>query len=243
MRCAVVTVPSTTTRPAMRMRFAFAATLAALVAGQGCAASSASPQSARSIAAPAPSRVAGHRSTEASRPTAPLSDKGYQFAEVPFGISAARVTQLLEKRGYTPKGVDEDGDYTYMGSMMGAPTMVYAMMGEGRLARMLVVVGTDDADARPTYAKMRETLLGKYGRPDVSLEEYDRPYRAGDGREDEAVKKGKARITTVWRPTANSSPSLGIRVTRNLAVSLSYESSLWPRERARRDALKPSDLE
>ncbi|CAA9349699.1 MAG: hypothetical protein AVDCRST_MAG40-2832, partial [uncultured Gemmatimonadaceae bacterium] len=198
----------------MRKAAAFAATLAAIAATQGCAPAASRPQSARAIAAPAPSRVPAHRTTEASRPAAPLAAKGYQFAEVPFGISAARVTAMLEKRGYTSKGVDQDGDHMFLGSMMGAETMVYAMMSEGRLARVLVIVGTDDADARPTYAKMRETLLGKYGRPDLSIEEYDRPFRAGDGREDEAVKKGKARITTVWRPTANSSPSLGIRVTK-----------------------------
>ena len=44
------------------------------------------------------------------------------------------------------------------------------------------------------HAKMRAAMIDKYGQPTQSVEEYDRPYKAGDGREEEAVKKGSARI-------------------------------------------------
>ncbi|CAA9324281.1 MAG: hypothetical protein AVDCRST_MAG11-2151 [uncultured Gemmatimonadaceae bacterium] len=233
----------------MHTSLALVLAAAGLAAAQGCVPAASRPGGAsRSVAAPiAPAQPAAASAAPAV-PTARASrgadPKEYLFAEVPFGIKPARVTELLEKRGYTAKGVDDDGDYKYAGSMMGAPTMAYAVMGEGRLVRFFVIVGTEDDAARATYAKMRDAMTRKYGRPEYSVEEYDRPYRAGDGREDEAVKKGKARIVTVWRAGQGSAaPSVGIRVTTNLAVSLSYESSAWKRERERRDALRPSDLE
>jgi hypothetical protein len=197
-----------------------------------------------------PAVAAGLLLSAAAAPTlarsapAVAGPRAYLFADIAFGTNAEKVTELLEKRGYRFKGVDEDGDYEYMGRMMGAPTRVYAYMADKKLVRVNVLVATEDEDARETYARMRETMIAKYGQPTQSVEEYDRPYKAGDGREDEAVKKGAARIWTMW--TSGKKPNLArvaIGVTEELAVRVIYDSPEWRREDQRRQAGTQADLE
>jgi hypothetical protein len=186
--------------------------------------------------------VAGALATAIAAPASAQSTE-FTFTGLAWKSRAEDVRGVLERKGYTFVKVDEDGDYSFTGTLVGQKAQLLALMADGRLAKFVVFLATPDEVARSTYADLRETLVEKYGRPTETIERYEAPYRKGDGHEDEAVKGKKGELRTFWLREAKPGPAyLSIGVTDNLAVRVVYESPDWVREAERRQAKQKGEF-
>jgi hypothetical protein len=159
----------------------------------------------------------------------------FSLQGVPWGIPADSVTSLIEPRGYNFNRVDGDGDLWFDGILFRSPTRIYAFMGEERLVKFRVVIGSDDEDALSVYQSARAELIKQYGRPKETTEEFEPPYRKGDGKELEAIRAGKATFHTYWQVGAGARANhVSIHVTEALAVAVDYDGPMWQRESLRR---------
>jgi hypothetical protein len=159
----------------------------------------------------------------------------FSLAAIPWGIRGDSVQTLMEPRGYNFNSVDSDGDLVFDGMLMRMPTRVYGFMAEERLVKFRVAMMTPDEDAIPTYERARAELAKRYGAPKETIEEYDAPYRKGDGRAQEAVAKGKATMRSHWIVGQGARQQhVAIAVTDRLTVMIDYDGPNWERESVRR---------
>ncbi|HEX9155400.1 MAG TPA: hypothetical protein VF819_07535 [Nitrospira sp.] len=90
-------------------------------------------------------------------------------------------------------------------------------------------------DYRNAYQTVLRALTDKYGQGQEQRS-FDPPYADGDGTEEAAILVGDARISTQWLGVA-SHTGLRVDITKDgtdIVITVSYESSLWPAEFARR---------
>ena len=165
----------------------------------------------------------------------PSQPAQFSLAGVPWGIPADSVTALIEPKGYNFNRADRDGDLWYDGILFRAPSRVYAFMAEGKLVKFRVFIGSEDADAITVYRSARAELVKQYGAPKETVEEYAAPYKKGDSRELEAIKKGKGTLHTYWTMGEGARATyISVQVTNELAVAVDYDGPAWRRESLRR---------
>jgi hypothetical protein len=169
----------------------------------------------------------------------------YTFVRLAWGSSRADVRTVLVGKGYAFDSEDEDGDLHFKGSLSNEPTHIIALFEPGgQLVKVMVTLLTPDEDARHMYESTVGELAKMYGAPDVVLHKFDAPYVAGDGRDDAAIRDGKAHLTTCWTHGRKVSDGTGqdglcATVNRNLTVGVIYESAGWDREADRRTGKAP----
>jgi hypothetical protein len=150
-----------------------------------------------------------------------------RFADLPYGIPLEEAAARLEAKGYARSTADEDdtGDVVFRTTVDGYPSGVALMHAGGRYVKAFVTVATPDEACLPAYRTMRQTLITKYGAPDIDLRAFDSPYADGDGHEATAVRAGKAKIASSW-----TDARLALEVSKSLSLRLSYESVGWDAE-------------
>ena len=165
-------------------------------------------------------------------PTRPAQ---FSLVGVPWGVGADSLTTLIEPRGYNYNRTDEDGDLWYDGMLFQTPTRIYAFMADQRLVKFRVLINTPDEDALTMYQRVRAELVKQFGAPEETVEEYQAPFRKGDGKELQAIQSGKALVRTHWLPGASSRiPFVSVTVTSRLVVVVDYDSAQWEKESIRR---------
>lgn len=166
---------------------------------------------------------------------APSRPAEFSLAGVPWGITPDSVTNLIEPRGYNYNRTDEDGDMWFDGMVFQTPTRLYAFIGQDKLVRFRMIILTEDPDALPVYARVRDELTKRFGAPRETVERFQPPYRKGDAREMEAIRAGKAAIETYWLPPPSGRMShVSVTVTNELVVVVDYDGPAWERESVRR---------
>ena len=176
----------------------------------------------------------------------------FSLGGVPWGIAADSVTTLIEPRGYHFNSVDSDGDLWFDGVLYRSATRVYAFMAPeqrvagkpgaapaaapgGKLVKFRVLINTADEDALRVYEAARAELVKQYGAPKETEEEYQAPYRRGDGKQLAAIRAGKANLRTYWLPSDRArTQHVSVSVTDRLTVVVDYEGPAWERESVRR---------
>jgi hypothetical protein len=159
----------------------------------------------------------------------------FSLAGIPWGIAPDSVTSLVEPRGYNYNKTDEDGDMWFDGMVYRAPTRVFAFMADQRLVKFRMQIGTPDEDALDTYQTARAELVRMYGAPRETVEHYRAPYKKGDGKQLDAIREGKADISTYWIVgTGARQLHVLVRVTSELTVMVDYEGPAWDKENVRR---------
>ena len=161
----------------------------------------------------------------------------FSLAGVPWGIQADSVTSLIEPRGYNFNRVDNDGDLWYDGMLFQSPTRFYAFMGELKLVKLRVFVHSADEDAMSVYQRARAELVRQYGAPKETIEQYQAPFKQGDNKQVQALRAGKARVSTYWLPAASGNGRTAhvlVYVDNDLDVVVDYEGPAWERESLRR---------
>lgn len=159
-----------------------------------------------------------------------------RFADIPWGADGPTLTREMQARQFTLVKVDADGDYLFEGHVMNHRAVVLAFMAEGRLAKVTVSLATPGREARAAYDEAKRTLTTQYGSPEAR-EEFEWPYEAGDGYEEQAIRTGKATILSFWRNGASEGrEGVGLEITSRLTVRLFYESAGWAAEAQRRQA-------
>jgi hypothetical protein len=108
------------------------------------------------------------------------------------------------------------------------------------LVKVQVRLATPD-QTRGDYTRVVDTLARSYGATD-GVEVYRMPYQKGDGREDEAVRVGKALLYSMWGDDLQpGQAALVVRATR-MVVGLDYESHDWSAESDRRKSRSNGSL-
>jgi hypothetical protein len=176
----------------------------------------------------------------------------FSLGGVPWGIAADSVTTLIEPRGYNFNSVDADGDLWFDGVLYRSATRVYAFMAPeqraagktvataaaaagGKLVKFRVFINTADEDALRVYEAARAELVKQYGAPKETEEEYQAPYRRGDGKQLAAIRAGKANLRTYWLPSDRArTQHVSVSVTDRLTVVVDYDGPAWERESVRR---------
>jgi len=169
--------------------------------------------------------------------TTPLAAQGYRFANIPWGANGTTIKQLLGDQGLNFVEVDTDGDYKFKGTLTGYEAVVWGLMSNNGVAKFSITLFTPDEKARKAFGEMKTNLTGKYGAPAEVIENYDSPYRAGDGNEEEAIRKDKGHLMVLWRqPVGSDTSYLGLQVTDKLNLFVAYEGPRWSAELDRRRA-------
>ncbi len=156
------------------------------------------------------------------------------FAGIPWGASADDVVRGASAVGLQVVGQDSDGDYQFEGQLFGADATVFAYISPSSgLVKVQVRLAAPSDGARSHYTKVVEGLSREYGATE-SVEVFRMPFRKGDGREDEAVRVGKALLYSTWGDDLQAGQAaLVVRATK-LVVGLDYESHEWSAEADRR---------
>lgn len=167
----------------------------------------------------------------------------YRFAELDWGTARGEAHQTLTRQGWRLVRQGGYGDAVYQGSSDGHPARV--TLKYDPLGRLVAV----DARVRPTedrllgvYEVIQEELTRRYGSPVYSQVSFQEPYREGDGRELEALKRHHALYDTVWfdqnelNTVARSGVQLEVVSTpfSRLEIRQFYLSNGWTEEYRRR---------
>ena len=142
---------------------------------------------------------------------------------------------LIEPRGYNFNKIDEDGDMWFDGVLNRTPTRIFAFMADQKLVKLRMIIITEDDAALATYQTTRTELMKRFGQPNETTEEYEAPYKKGDGNQLKAILGGKATIRTHWLPPASTRMSyVAAEVTDKAVVAIDYDGPAWQRESVRR---------
>ena len=171
----------------------------------------------------------------------------YQFAGVPWLVPADSAVARLAERDYrlVPGAGDKD-KFVCRGKMFDHEALITGHLDEQhRLVRWVVLIGSrgepyDFPDMRHVFDEVTHEHETRYGAPRAVAEKYRFPYEKGDGREDDALRDGKATIRWGW--SSRSGDQLSVEMDRTAAVVISYEAPEWAAIEARRRAKKASDL-
>lgn len=167
-----------------------------------------------------------------------LCAQPYTFADIPWGTPAKEVQSLLSSKGYAFQRVDQEGDYLFKGTVQGTAAVVWALMSEGKLAKISVTLETRDQDARRIFENMKGILIGKYGKPKQAFHFFERPYYEGDGYEQSAIKLGKGHFSAFW----GEDSALMIQLTDRLTVAVGYQAPWYAEEAERRRRRSTKDF-
>jgi hypothetical protein len=162
----------------------------------------------------------------------------YTFADLAWGSNGATVKAALQRAGYEFIKVDQDGDYSFKGKVLGYPARVFVFMDpKGRATKVQATLITPDDEARSVFAKMKDLLVQKYGKPDQSYDFFESPYYEGDGYEDQAISVGKGHFLAFWgESTPGAGNVMDVAISKKLVVNVSYEGYGWHAEIERREA-------
>ena len=159
---------------------------------------------------------------------APVAAQGFTYAGLRWGLPSDSIRKSLIAKDFVFVKEDQDGDLLFRGKALDEIASVWAFVDAGRLVKVNVILVTPDQRARKVYAELKASLTEKYGEPESSFENFESPYYAGDGYEDQAIKLEKATFFTMWKKEALGGDSLmGLSITPQLAVSVEYESPRW----------------
>jgi hypothetical protein len=171
----------------------------------------------------------------------------YHFAGVPWLVPADSAVARLAEREYREVAGARDKDkFVCRGRMFEHEALVTGHLDEQRrVVRWVVLIGSrgeayDWPDMRHVFDEVTHENETRYGPPRTVTEKYRFPYERGDGREDLALRDGKATIRWVW--ASRSGDRLTVEMDHTAAVILTYEAPEWAVIEARRRAKKASDL-
>ncbi|WP_216328924.1 hypothetical protein [Deinococcus aestuarii] len=167
----------------------------------------------------------------------------YRFADLDWGTPRGEAHQRLTRSGWRFVRQGGYGDGVYQGTSAGHPAQV--ILKYDPLGRLVAV----DARVRPTedrllgtYEAVRASLTRRYGPPVYSQVSFREPYREGDGRELEALKRDHALYDTVWfdEHELNTAQRSGVQLEvvstpfSRLEIRQFYLSDDWTEEYRRR---------
>lgn len=184
--------------------------------------------------------VAGAKKSKKPPPT-------HTFAGVPWLVPADTALALLGARGYRPVQKARDREKVVcQGTLFEHAALATGYLDEqGRLVRWVVLIANRGQsynwpDMRAVFDEVVHESEARSGPPRSVVEKYQFPYERDDGREDEALRDGKATIRWEW--AVPGADRLTVEMDHTCAVVLAYESPEWAGVEALRRAKKAADL-
>jgi len=167
-------------------------------------------------------------------PSGGQAAKTYQFADISWGEPFPSATGKLRSAGWKPRAAIADSalqDYhvqTFQKRLRGGPctmSLVAPSEGNARVFKVLLSWPVDESNFRIRYFDVLMMLTEEYGRPREEYERYQDPYYRGDGKEYEALSRGKGILGCRWRRDTEGS-RLGMRISPP-RLDVSYFCKQW----------------
>lgn len=142
-----------------------------------------------------------------------------------FGISTENVKSIMSKRSGT---VDQSGPnyLSYNDVMIGTKKadILFLQFVNNKLHTIKAMFLPEfEAKTQDLYDELKEIITSKYGKSE-SYRNFKTPYEDGDGYEMQAVKLGKADISSYWKFPSDRIISLNIESTEKIIfVSMVYQ--------------------
>jgi hypothetical protein len=149
----------------------------------------------------------------------------YTFADVPWGASKSQVREKLAKAGFGRFSRDADGDIMFEGRHLGERVQGFAYFDGMKLVKVMTIATPARGEHHKAYKRLHESLVAKHGAPKEQHAGYLPPYRAGDGKEAQAFKEGRAVFSSRWEAPAAGSAFASI--LPDFTVGVAYESPQW----------------
>lgn len=156
--------------------------------------------------------------------------------EIPWRSQVGPVIRVMEELGYKAENTFLNDDQALV--FTAEDELVYAYFDdEDLLLNITLYILTSAITADNTadvqfsateagYEEVKKGLREAYGKPTLDVAEFEVPYARGDGREIEAIKKGKATFITGWE-NAGSSGGVFLFLDGDADVAISWEAPGW----------------
>jgi hypothetical protein len=144
------------------------------------------------------------------------------FAGIPWNTPAQTVVRKLTAAGFTVAKKPDHGDYRFRGKLLNHDAAGVAIMSDGKVVRVFVMLAAPDDAARETYEELRKVLIAKYGAPAKTVRSFEEPFHEGDGYEAEAIRSGKANFATQW---IDGGDALVLNIASGKSLALTYDSA------------------
>ena len=153
----------------------------------------------------------------------------HQFAGIPWGASVETVRAKMAEAGYVFEKMDADGDLAFNGTVLANKAIIFALLFNGKLSKISVILVTPDQTAIRTYDEMLGVLKAKYGKPSHEFRFFEKPYFDGDGYPEQAIRRGKGHFLSAWESGKGSpeATALTVSISEKLVVRVSYEGPDW----------------
>ncbi|GBF04621.1 hypothetical protein DAERI_020218 [Deinococcus aerius] len=170
----------------------------------------------------------------------------FRFANLAWGADRSEAHPILTRQGWRFERQAAHGDAVYSGTLQGYRARAILKYDPlGRLVAVDVRVLPAEADLLGAYGALRAAVILRQGDPAYSLSSFRLPYREGDGRELEALKRHHAVFDTVWYDPhelnleARSGMQMEVVTTpfSRLEIRQFYLSNGWTEEYGRRAGL------
>lgn len=167
----------------------------------------------------------------------------YRFAELNWNMPRSEAHWTLTRQGWRLVKEGGYGDAVYAGTSDGYPARVTLKYDPlGRLVAVDARVIPPEDRLLGEYQAIQEALTQRYGPPVYSQVSFRLPYREGDGRELEALKRNRALYDTVWfdQNELNTEARSGVQLEvvstpfSQLEIRQFYLSDDWTAEYQRR---------
>ncbi len=183
--------------------------------------------------------------TSLARPTS------YNFASTKWAMTRQAVKASMAKNGYVYQRVDSAGDLWFKGIVSQEKANIVALFtSSNKLVQLQVILTPDSNFVIQRFKIIKEALIKKYGSPSESIYSFASPYKSGDGFETQAIKLGKATLSSAWMtdyiPVSStrkiSYTGLTLKVYKDLSIYISYTASGWNKEYKKRYDKDNNDL-
>ncbi len=173
--------------------------------------------------------------------------ESYTFASLSWGSAKEEVKKCLNEKGYTLDQelsdiIQIDNSICFDGKVVGEEAHILVIFNSNnKLVKCFVVLYPGNNEEIETYESVRDILTSKYGNPKNKFKSFEYPYEEGDGYEEQAIELGKAHYITIWS-TAKDNSMLGIEISKDLNIQISYEGSGWETESEKIKTKQAEDL-
>ncbi|MCX7775773.1 MAG: hypothetical protein N2067_06715 [Spirochaetaceae bacterium] len=126
------------------------------------------------------------------------------FEDIVFGTSPDEARAAMKAKGYVASGQSLDGELLVLRyASVGFSGIIWDSAAlsflRNRFFESALVHYPSAGKAYESFQTLRKVLISKYGTPATDIEQYLSPYKKGDGKVEEALRKKAATIECRWK--------------------------------------------
>lgn len=154
-----------------------------------------------------------------------------EFLGIPWTSSASSAKSIMLKRPnvtFDAKNSDSVSLFFDGGTFAGQPVSFFQLIfsKEGFHTAKVFLKKTLESKVISRYREACDLIAEKYGKPDHDFYMFDSPYYDGDGYETQAIRLGKATVSSYWKFPVDGKKDniLGVSIAEDLYVTIVYQN-------------------